>query len=200
MDVGEYLGYLGQKSLTGVTRARKLAAIREYFRYLLEHEHITQSPTAGVAIPKKEKRSRVYRRPDEYTRMLSAAGVSAPTEAPSVAPMPFGSWCHLHTSARDQKSQSSSGLAIEATGVCSELEEKSLTAHYGCGTVCHVLTGQGVTRGCPVRSRSRRKGAKRRCGAPCDSGESSKHALTTRKEAGLERGRAEIRLSLRMYL
>ncbi len=73
-DISEYLSYLSQKSLTGVTRARKLAAIREYFRYLLEHGHIGSSPAGGVAIPKKEKRSRVYLRPDEYTRLLSAAG------------------------------------------------------------------------------------------------------------------------------
>src|SRR3712207_4822028 len=31
-DVSEYLAALGQRGLSGVTRARKLAALREYFR------------------------------------------------------------------------------------------------------------------------------------------------------------------------
>ncbi len=73
-DVGEYLTHLAQKNLTGVTRARKLAAMREYFKYLQEHGHISQSPATSVQIPKKERRTRVYLRPDEYTKLLSSAG------------------------------------------------------------------------------------------------------------------------------
>ncbi len=76
-DVSEYLTHLAQTNLTGVTRARKLAAIREYFRYLQEHGHISQAPAASVQIPKKERRTRVYLRPDEYTKLLSAAGGNA---------------------------------------------------------------------------------------------------------------------------
>src|SRR3990172_1124470 len=33
IDIHEYLTYLGRRELTGMSRARKLAALREYFRF-----------------------------------------------------------------------------------------------------------------------------------------------------------------------
>ena len=76
-DITEYLSHLSQKQLTGVTRARKLAAIKEWFRFLVENQTIPESPAEGIAIPKRERRSRVYLRTDEYMRMLAAAGGNA---------------------------------------------------------------------------------------------------------------------------
>lgn len=73
-DISEYLAALGQRGVSGVSRARKLAAIREYFRFLDEHDHITKSPAIGVETPKKEKNVRTFLRPDEYRAMLSLAG------------------------------------------------------------------------------------------------------------------------------
>ncbi len=73
-DVHEYLAALSKQGRSGVTRARKLASIREFFRFLAENTMLTESPAEKVAIPKKEKKSRVYLRPDEYMRMLSCAG------------------------------------------------------------------------------------------------------------------------------
>lgn len=73
-DISEYMASLGQRDLTGISRARKLAAIREYFRFLEGHEYIIKSPTTGVETPKKEKNGRTALRPDEYTKMLSLAG------------------------------------------------------------------------------------------------------------------------------
>ncbi len=70
----EYLGSLADLGRSGVTRARKLAAIREFFRFLTDAELIPASPVEGIAMPKKERTSRVYLRPDEYARMLSTAG------------------------------------------------------------------------------------------------------------------------------
>lgn len=75
-DLTEYLAHLGQKGLMGVSRARKLAAIREFFRFLEAHSYIQKNPTYGVETPKKEKSSRVYLRPDEYRSMLSLAGAN----------------------------------------------------------------------------------------------------------------------------
>src|ERR1700694_562126 len=37
-DISDYLAYLGQRKLSGVSRARKLAAIREFFRHLVDHD------------------------------------------------------------------------------------------------------------------------------------------------------------------
>src|SRR6266705_1778946 len=74
VDVLEYLAALARKGLTGVARARKVSAIREYFRFLEGVGVIHKSPTAGIDTPKREKHTRQYLRSDEYTKMLSLAG------------------------------------------------------------------------------------------------------------------------------
>lgn len=73
-DIIEYLSYLAGLGRSGITRARKLASIREFFRYMHDRELIPSSPAASIAIPKKERRQQTYLRPDEYARLLSAAG------------------------------------------------------------------------------------------------------------------------------
>src|SRR5438270_14024987 len=60
--------------MTGVARARKFSAIREYFRFLEVVGVIERSPTTGIDTPKREKHTRQYLRSDEYTKMLSLAG------------------------------------------------------------------------------------------------------------------------------
>src|SRR5712691_6851758 len=65
VDVLEYLAALAKKGLTGVARARKVSAIREYFRYLEGVGVVQKSPTAGIDTPKREKHTRQYLRADE---------------------------------------------------------------------------------------------------------------------------------------
>jgi site-specific recombinase XerD len=77
-DMHEYLAYLADLGRSGVTRARKLASIREFFRYLVEHDFIPSTPAASVAIPKKEHKQQTYLRPDEYAKLLSAASSHPP--------------------------------------------------------------------------------------------------------------------------
>jgi integrase/recombinase XerC len=74
LDVLEYLSALAKQALTGIARARKLSAIREYFRFLEGVGVIQKSPTTGIDTPKREKHTRQYLRADEYTKMLSLAG------------------------------------------------------------------------------------------------------------------------------
>jgi integrase/recombinase XerC len=74
VDILEYLSHLAKKDLTGVARARKLSALREYFRFLEGIGEIEKSPTSGVETPKREKNARQFLRSDEYTKMLSLAG------------------------------------------------------------------------------------------------------------------------------
>src|SRR5438105_12539276 len=76
VDILEYFSFLSKKDLTGVARARKLSAIREYFRFLEGIGEIEKSPTNGVETPKREKNTRQVLRSDEYTKMLSLAGAS----------------------------------------------------------------------------------------------------------------------------
>jgi integrase/recombinase XerC len=76
VDILDYFSHLAKKDLTGVARARKLSAIREYFRFLEGMGLITKSPTTGVETPKREKNTRQFLRSDEYTKMLSLAGAN----------------------------------------------------------------------------------------------------------------------------
>ena len=76
IDVMEYLSSLAKRELTGIARARKMSAIREYFRFLEGVGVIAKSPTTGIETPKREKNSRQYLRSDEYTKMLSLAGAN----------------------------------------------------------------------------------------------------------------------------
>ena len=72
--ITDYLANLSGLGFTGVTRARKLASLRELFRYLVADEVLLVSPAAAIGMPKKERKQRIYLRPDEFTKMLSAAG------------------------------------------------------------------------------------------------------------------------------
>src|SRR5919199_1850096 len=76
VDVVEYLSALAKRALTGIARARKMSAIREYFRFLEGVGMIAKSPTTGIETPKREKNTRQVLRPDEYTKMLSLAGAN----------------------------------------------------------------------------------------------------------------------------
>ncbi len=73
-DLNAYLADLGRRGLSGVSRARKLAAIREFYRFLTRVGMIEVSPVDGVDTPKREKRGRSYLTPEEYNRLLVAAG------------------------------------------------------------------------------------------------------------------------------
>jgi site-specific recombinase XerD len=75
-DIAEYLAHLAEQGISGNTRARKLAAIREYFRFLEREGLVTTNPTLGVATPKKEHSGRTALRSDEYTKLLSLAGAN----------------------------------------------------------------------------------------------------------------------------
>ena len=70
----EYLSSLSDQGLSGRTRARKLAAIKEYFRFLIGSGSVTISPAESMSAPKRERNGRNYLTPEEYTRLLSLAG------------------------------------------------------------------------------------------------------------------------------
>src|SRR5213593_386953 len=48
VDVVEYLSFLAKRELTGIARARKMSALREYFRFLEGVGVIPKSPTMGI--------------------------------------------------------------------------------------------------------------------------------------------------------
>lgn len=73
-DLNEFLAALAHRGVSGVSRARKLAAIREFYRSLKNSGVIERSPFDGVDTPKRERKSRAYLTPEEYNRLLAAAG------------------------------------------------------------------------------------------------------------------------------
>jgi site-specific recombinase XerD len=76
-DITEFLAFLAERRLSGVSRARKVAALREYFRCLVDHGQLQASPITGIDTPKREKNDRTALARDEYTTMLSYAGGNA---------------------------------------------------------------------------------------------------------------------------
>jgi len=69
----DYLSHLAGLGRSGVTRTRKLAAIREYCKFLVNEQVIPSSPTDNIVRPKQERKQRVFLRVDEYMRLLNAA-------------------------------------------------------------------------------------------------------------------------------
>jgi site-specific recombinase XerD len=67
------LSHLADQGRSGVTRARKLAAIRAYCTFLVDEHILPASPAATIAMSKKARKSRVFLRVDEYRRLLQAA-------------------------------------------------------------------------------------------------------------------------------
>ncbi len=72
--LSEDLASLSDQGLSGRTRARKLAAIKEYFRFLLGSGALPTSPAENLSAPKRECNGRTYLTPQEYPRLLSLTG------------------------------------------------------------------------------------------------------------------------------
>ncbi len=73
-DLNEYLAALAHRGVSGVSRARNLAAIREFYRSMKNSGLIDHSPVDAVDTPKRERKARTYLTPEEYSRLLAAAG------------------------------------------------------------------------------------------------------------------------------
>src|SRR5215212_1433597 len=53
VDISEFLADLGSAELTGQSRARKLAALRSYYVFLVDRGLVAASPAALVPKPKR---------------------------------------------------------------------------------------------------------------------------------------------------
>src|SRR5437870_13038864 len=56
----DYLTHLAGLGRSGVTRTRKLAAIREYCKFLVNEQLLAHSPTEHIVRPKQERKQRVF--------------------------------------------------------------------------------------------------------------------------------------------
>ncbi|CAA2142958.1 site-specific tyrosine recombinase XerD [Hyphomicrobium sp. ghe19] len=54
-DVQAYLGFLASEGQAATSRARRLSAIKQYYRFLLAEDLIALDPTSGLQGPKKQR-------------------------------------------------------------------------------------------------------------------------------------------------
>ncbi len=66
-----YLDYVAiSRSNCNITRARKLAAIKSFFNYLVENEGLEASPAASIRSPRIPEKEPEYLTEEEYARLL----------------------------------------------------------------------------------------------------------------------------------
>lgn len=70
--IRRYLKHLYDDGLGAATIARRLAALRALFRFLVRSGRLETDPTAGVATPKKPKTAPRFLSPDDAARLVEA--------------------------------------------------------------------------------------------------------------------------------
>jgi len=74
----DYLSELMEKGFVKASIARKLSAIRSFYRYLLREEIISTSPVATTSSPKLDRRLPSFLSIEEMNRLLEAPDLSTP--------------------------------------------------------------------------------------------------------------------------
>ena len=76
--IRDYLAYLLDEGLVKASIARKLSAIRSFYRYLLREKIVSVSPVANTSSPKLDKRLPIFLTLDEVMRLLEAPDLTTP--------------------------------------------------------------------------------------------------------------------------
>ena len=74
----DYLSHLMEEGIVKASIARKLSAIRSFYRYLLREGMVTTNPVASTSSPKLDKRLPSFLTPEETVRLLEAPDLSTP--------------------------------------------------------------------------------------------------------------------------
>ncbi len=74
----DYLAYLMEQGIVKASIARKLSAIRSFYRYLLREEIISTNPVTATSSPKLDKRLPSFLTTVEVTRLLETPNLSTP--------------------------------------------------------------------------------------------------------------------------
>ena len=72
-DVRDFVQYLAREGRSPKTVARKLSAVREFFKFLYTEKDIKDNPAADVLTPKQEKPLPKFLSEDEINRQIAAA-------------------------------------------------------------------------------------------------------------------------------
>ena len=130
--IRRYLASLSQLELSKRTVARRMAALRTYFRFLTREGHLAKNPIASVRNPKQEKKLPMVLEEDEMTKLLDSPGEDI-----------FG--------CRDRailETLYSTGMRV------SEIVRLDLEKVDFIGGVCRVLGKGNKERFCPIGSRA----------------------------------------------
>lgn len=73
-DIRGFLAHLSERQSSKATVARKLAALRSFFKFLVSRDVIKTSPAATVRTPRQERRLPRYLQEEEVGRLLEAPG------------------------------------------------------------------------------------------------------------------------------
>lgn len=76
--VRDYLSWLVEQGFVKASIARKLSAIRSFYRYLLREEMVSTSPVATTSSPKLDRRLPSFLTIEEIERLLEAPDLSSP--------------------------------------------------------------------------------------------------------------------------
>lgn len=79
-DLRRYAAVLSDREAVAATVARKLAALRAFYRTLREHGHVAQNPVDLVPSPKRPRHLPKVLRPDELATLLDRIPASTPLE------------------------------------------------------------------------------------------------------------------------
>ena len=81
-DIRAYLDYLAvEKENSNAARARKLAAIKSFFNYLVENEGLEANPAASIRNPKIPEKVPLYLTDGECIRLLETMAHKAKPQA-----------------------------------------------------------------------------------------------------------------------
>jgi len=78
LTLRDYLAHLMKRGLVKASIARKLSAIRSFYRYLLQEGLVSTSPAATTSSPKLDKRLPSFLTLEEVGRLLEAPDLSTP--------------------------------------------------------------------------------------------------------------------------
>jgi integrase/recombinase XerC len=81
LAVRAYLGFLSERELSRATVARKLAAVRSFYREMARQRRIEVNPASLVSTPKQEKRLPKPMTREEVETLLESSFGAAPLEA-----------------------------------------------------------------------------------------------------------------------
>ena len=74
----DYMGYLMEQGLVKASIARRLSAIRSFYRYLVREQILTVNPVQETSSPKLDKRLPSFLTTDEMTRLLASPDITNP--------------------------------------------------------------------------------------------------------------------------